>query len=167
MRCGAQVPQTISGYWLQRVIPSANLTVGDNLRMFGSFQYEKEMGNNAGPRPRIDEDQGDFTKPLLILAAGLTTRVQLQHGSVSRSWSTVREGSSTITKESTSSRAFTVAGSEPKPQSFVLTYSRLSRSSRTPERLTIDPHRSRPFGEISMNALLLPEGWDIACSVSS
>jgi hypothetical protein len=28
--------------------------------LFASFQYDKEMGNNGGPRPGIDEDQGDF-----------------------------------------------------------------------------------------------------------
>ncbi len=55
-----QGPQTISGYWLQRVIPAVGLTLGTHVRLYSSFQYEKEMGNNAGPRPNIDEDQGDF-----------------------------------------------------------------------------------------------------------
>ena len=42
-------PQTISGYWLQRVVPEASLTLGSHFRLFTSFQYEKEMGNNPGP----------------------------------------------------------------------------------------------------------------------
>jgi Alginate export len=63
--------QTISGYWLQRAIPSTTLTVGSNLRMFGSFQYEKEMGNNGGPRPAIDEDQGDFHEAFIDISTGL------------------------------------------------------------------------------------------------
>jgi hypothetical protein len=55
-------PQTISGYWLQRVIPAVGVTLGSHFRIYSAFQYAKEMGNNAGPRPGIDEDQGDFPK---------------------------------------------------------------------------------------------------------
>jgi hypothetical protein len=64
-------PQTISGYWLQRVIPEASLTVGSHFRLYASFQYEKEMGNNAGPRPGIDEDQGDFHEAFVDISTGL------------------------------------------------------------------------------------------------
>ena len=64
-------PQTISGYWLQRVIPEASLTLGSHVRLFASFQYEKEMGNNAGPRPGIDEDQGDFHEAFVDVSTGL------------------------------------------------------------------------------------------------
>lgn len=63
--------QTISGYWLQRVIPEMSLTLGPHVRMFASFQYEKEMGNNAGPRPGIDEDQGDFHEAFVDISSGL------------------------------------------------------------------------------------------------
>src|SRR5580704_5723268 len=69
-------PQTISGYWLQRDIPEASVTLGAHFHAFASFQYEKEMGNNAGPRPGIDEDQGTSTKPLLISVADWTIRDQ-------------------------------------------------------------------------------------------
>jgi hypothetical protein len=64
-------PQTIGGYWLQRVIPEANVTLGSHLRLFTSFQYAKEMGNNAGPRPGIDEDQGDFHEAFVDISSGL------------------------------------------------------------------------------------------------
>ena len=64
-------PQTISGYYLQRVIPEGSLTLGSHLRLFGSFQYDKEMGNNGGPRPGIDEDQGDFHEAFLDISTGL------------------------------------------------------------------------------------------------
>jgi hypothetical protein len=64
-------PQTISGYWLQRVVPAVGLTLGSNVRLYSSFQYEKEMGNNAGPRPGIDEDQGDFHEAFVDLSTGL------------------------------------------------------------------------------------------------
>ncbi len=64
-------PQTISGYWLQRVIPEMSLTVGSHVRLFTSFQYEKELGNNAGPRPGIDEDQGDFHEAFIDVSSGL------------------------------------------------------------------------------------------------
>jgi hypothetical protein len=64
-------PQTISGYWLQRVIPEVSLTMGSHFRMFASFQYEKEMGNNGGPRPDIDEDQGDFHEAFIDISSGL------------------------------------------------------------------------------------------------
>src|SRR5713101_6046913 len=64
-------PRTISGYWLQRVIPEASLTLGSHFRLFTSFQYEKEMGNNGGPRPGIDEDQGDFHEGFLDISTGL------------------------------------------------------------------------------------------------
>ncbi len=63
-------PQTISGYWLQRVIPDASATLGSHFRMFASFQYEKELGNNAGPRPGIDEDQGDFHEAFVDVSSG-------------------------------------------------------------------------------------------------
>jgi len=39
--------------------------------MFGSFQYEKEMGYNAGARPGIDEDQGDFHEAFVDISSGL------------------------------------------------------------------------------------------------
>jgi hypothetical protein len=63
--------QTISGYWLQRVIPAVGLTLGTHVRVYSSFQYEKEMGNNAGPRPGIDEDQGDFHEAFVDISTGL------------------------------------------------------------------------------------------------
>jgi hypothetical protein len=66
-----QGPQTISGYWLQRVIPAIGLTLGSNVRLYTSFQYEKEMGNNAGPPPGIDEDQGDFHEGFVDISSGL------------------------------------------------------------------------------------------------
>jgi hypothetical protein len=64
-------PQTISGYYLQRVIPEGSLTIGSHFRLFASFQYDKEMGNNGGPRPGIDEDQGDFHEAFLDISTGL------------------------------------------------------------------------------------------------
>ena len=64
-------PQTISGYWLQRVIPAVSLTLGHMFACIASFQYEKEMGNNAGPRPGIDEDQGDFHEAFIDISTGL------------------------------------------------------------------------------------------------
>ena len=79
-----QGPQTISGYWLQRVIPAIGLTLGSHVRVYTSFQYEKEMGNNAGPRPGIDEDQGDFHEAFIDISSGLddkrsvTARLGLQ-----------------------------------------------------------------------------------------
>jgi hypothetical protein len=63
--------QTISGYWLQRVIPAMGLTLGTHVRVYSSFQYEKELGNNAGPRPGIDEDQGDFHEAFVDISTGL------------------------------------------------------------------------------------------------
>ena len=69
--------QTISGYWLQRVIPAASLTLGSHVRLYSSFQYEKEMGNNAGPRPGIDEDQGDFHEAFIDLSTGLDDKRSL------------------------------------------------------------------------------------------
>jgi hypothetical protein len=68
--------QTISGYWLQRVIP-ASLTLGSHVRLYSSFQYEKEVGNNAGPRPGIDEDQGDFHEAFIDLSTGLDEKRSL------------------------------------------------------------------------------------------
>src|SRR5260370_8244378 len=64
-------PQTISGYYLQRVIPEGSLTIGSHFRLFASFQYDKEIGNNGGPRPGIDEDQGDFHEVLLDISTAL------------------------------------------------------------------------------------------------
>jgi hypothetical protein len=64
-------PQTISGYWLQRVIPAVGVTLGSHFRIYSAFQYAKEMGNNAGPRPHIDEDQGDFHEAFVDVSTGL------------------------------------------------------------------------------------------------
>jgi Alginate export len=66
-----QGPQTISGYWLQRVIPAVGLSLGPHVRLYSSFQYDKEMGNNAGPRLGIDEDQGDFHEAFIDISSGL------------------------------------------------------------------------------------------------
>jgi hypothetical protein len=63
--------QTISGYWLQRVIPAVGLTLGSHVRLYTSFQYDKEMGNNAGPRPGIDETQGAFHEAFVDFSTGL------------------------------------------------------------------------------------------------
>ncbi len=75
-------PQTISGYYLQRVIPEGSLTIGSHFRLFASFQYDKETGNNGGPRPGIDEDQGDFHEAFLDISTGLdeTRSVTLRLG---------------------------------------------------------------------------------------
>ena len=53
------------------MIPAVGLTLGSHVRVYSSFQYEKEMGNNAGPRPAIDEDQGDFHEAFVDLSTGL------------------------------------------------------------------------------------------------
>src|SRR5215470_17380633 len=45
-----QGPQTISGYYLQRVIPEGSLTLGSHLRIFAAFQYEKRW---ATTRARV------------------------------------------------------------------------------------------------------------------
>lgn len=66
-----QGPQTISGYWLQRLMPAVGVTFGSHLRIYAAFQYCKEMGNNAGPRPGIDEDQGDFHEAFVDVSTGL------------------------------------------------------------------------------------------------
>jgi len=64
-------PQTISGYWLQRIIPAVGFTLGSHFRIYSSFQYAKEMGNNAGPRPGIDETQGNFHEAFVDVSTGL------------------------------------------------------------------------------------------------
>jgi hypothetical protein len=57
-------PQTISGYYLQRVIPEASLTLDSHLRVFASFQYDKEMGNNAGAAPRHRRRSGRLPRSI-------------------------------------------------------------------------------------------------------
>ena len=93
-----QGPQTISGYWLQRVIPAVGLTLGTHVRLYSSFQYEKEMGNNAGPRPNIDEDQGDFHEAFVDLSTGLDDRGRSRCAWANRKSSTAPEDSWTITR---------------------------------------------------------------------
>jgi hypothetical protein len=69
-----QGPQDPHGYWLGRLIPTVNLTLGPHLRIFAAFQYAKEAGNPAGPRPHIDEDQGDFHEGFIDLSSGLSEK---------------------------------------------------------------------------------------------
>ena len=45
--------------------------------MFAAFQYEKEAGNPNGPRPDIDEDEGDFHEAFIDLSTGLDDRRSL------------------------------------------------------------------------------------------
>ena len=66
-----QGPQDPDGYWLGRFIPAAAMTLQPHVRVFAAFQYEKEAGNPAGPRPHIDEDEGDFHEAFIDLSTGL------------------------------------------------------------------------------------------------
>ena len=70
-------PQDSDGYWLGRFIPAAAVTLQPHVRMFAAFQYEKEAGNPAGPRPHIDEDEGDFHEAFVDLSTGLDDRRSL------------------------------------------------------------------------------------------
>ena len=72
-----QGPQDSDGYWLGRFIPAAAVTLQPHVRMFAAFQYEKEAGNPAGPRPGIDEDEGDFHEAFIDLSTGLDDRRSL------------------------------------------------------------------------------------------
>src|SRR5262249_2036385 len=42
-----------------------------SLTHFRRISIRKEMGNNAGPRPFIDEDQGDFHEAFVDVSTGL------------------------------------------------------------------------------------------------
>src|SRR5262249_26931880 len=64
-------PQDTDGYYLGRLIPAVGLTLQPHVRLFAAFQYEKESGNPAGPRPGIDEDEGDFDEAFVDLSTGL------------------------------------------------------------------------------------------------
>jgi hypothetical protein len=64
-------PQDTDGYYLGRLIPAVGLTLQPHVRLFAAFQYEKESGNPAGPRPGIDEDEGDFHEAFVDLSTGL------------------------------------------------------------------------------------------------
>jgi hypothetical protein len=68
---GGGGPQDPDGYFLGRLIPAVGLTLQPHVRLFAAFQYEKEAGNPAGPRPGIDEDQGDFHEAFVDLSTGL------------------------------------------------------------------------------------------------
>ena len=64
-------PQDTDGYFLGRLIPAVGLSLQPHVRIFAAFQYEKESGNPAGPRPGIDEDEGDFHEAFVDLSTGL------------------------------------------------------------------------------------------------
>src|SRR5258708_40192080 len=56
--------------------------MGSHFDLYVSVQCEKEMGNNGGPRPGIDEDQSDFHEAFLDISTGLdeTRSVTLRLG---------------------------------------------------------------------------------------
>jgi hypothetical protein len=52
-------PQDLTGYVFVRVVPSADLHLGDHARIFVTLAFDDVGGKKAGPRPVIDKDVAD------------------------------------------------------------------------------------------------------------
>jgi Alginate export len=131
----------------KRVIPEACLTLGSHFRLFASFQYEKEMGNDAGPRPGIDEDEGDFHEAFVDISTGLDDQrsVTLRLGQQELVYGTGRlvDNNEGVNVKSSFYGARIIAHTERS----ALKYSVSSQPNKTPARsMTVRP-RSKHFGE--------------------
>jgi hypothetical protein len=52
-------PQSPNGYLLTRLMPHLDWHLGSDFRLFSEFKFDYEDGRVGGPRPQIDQDQGD------------------------------------------------------------------------------------------------------------
>jgi hypothetical protein len=52
-------PQDHNGYVMNRVMPHFDFHASHDFRLFSEFEFDYTDGRNGGPRPGIDEDQGD------------------------------------------------------------------------------------------------------------
>ncbi len=52
-------PQDLTGYVFERLMPSADLRLGDHARIFVTLAFDDVAGKKAGPRPVIDKDVAD------------------------------------------------------------------------------------------------------------
>jgi len=52
-------PQDLTGYVFERLMPSADLRLGDHVRIFVTLAFDDVGGKKAGPRPVIDKDVAD------------------------------------------------------------------------------------------------------------
>lgn len=52
-------PQSPHGYLLTRLMPHVDAHFGPDVRLFSEFKFDYEDGRAGGPRPQIDEDEGD------------------------------------------------------------------------------------------------------------
>ena len=52
-------PQDVTGYVFERLMPSADLHLGDHVRIFMTLAFDDVGGKKAGPRPVIDKDVAD------------------------------------------------------------------------------------------------------------
>lgn len=52
-------PQDLTGYVFERLMPSADLRLGDHARIFVTLAFDDVGGKKAGPRPVIDKDVAD------------------------------------------------------------------------------------------------------------
>ena len=52
-------PQDLTGYVFARLMPSADLRLGDHARIFVTLAFNEVGGKKAGPRPGIDKDVAD------------------------------------------------------------------------------------------------------------
>jgi Alginate export len=58
-------PQSPHGYQLTRLMPHVDLHFGPDVRLFSEFKFDYEDGRAGGPRPQIDEDEGDVHQAFL------------------------------------------------------------------------------------------------------
>jgi hypothetical protein len=58
-------PQSPHGYLLTRLMPHVDAHFGPYVRIFSEFKFDYEDGRAGGPRPQIDEDEGDVHQAFL------------------------------------------------------------------------------------------------------
>ena len=67
-------PQDLTGYVFERLMPSADLRLGDHIRIFVTLAFDDVGGKKAGPRPVIDKDVADGHEGFVEFGGNLNDR---------------------------------------------------------------------------------------------
>jgi hypothetical protein len=67
-------PQDLTGYVFERLMPGADLHLGDHARIFVTLAFDEVYDKQAGPRPGIDKDVADGHEGFVELGGNLHDR---------------------------------------------------------------------------------------------
>jgi hypothetical protein len=67
-------PQDHNGYVMNRVMPHFDWHAGRYFRLFTELMFDYNAGRNGGPRPGIDEDQGDVHQAFVEIGPHVSSK---------------------------------------------------------------------------------------------